>query len=379
MEEKIKKIAIVAGEASSDMHAAHLVEALKKQSPHIEFFGLGGKKMQAAGVLIFYNLVDLAVVGFFEVLKNYSTFKKIFNDFLKEIDEIKPDCVILIDYPGFNMRLAKELKKREIRVIYYISPQVWAWGKERIALIKKYVDKMIVIFKFEEELYQQHGINVSFVGHPLMESIKVTTEKEQFLKRAGLSEKNITIGLLPGSRQREIKALLPAMLKAASIISQKMKNAQFIVLQSPTLPDELVKIHTSGYNLPLRIIRDDTYNGINASDIVISASGTATLETAILKKPLIVVYKVSFLTWLIAKSIIKLPYIGLVNVVAQKKLMPELIQYQATAENIADEAMRLISDKHGIKTIKKELDSLQDSLGKPGASQRAAQIIAGLV
>ncbi len=377
--EKIKKLAIVAGEASSDLHAAHLIEAIKEISPDIEFFGLGGKKMQEAGVRITYNIVDLAVVGFSEVLKNLSKFKKIFKDFLLEIDKEKPDAVILIDYPGFNLRLAKELKKRNIRVIYYISPQVWAWGKNRIKLIKKCVDRMIVLFKFEEELYGRHDVEAAFVGHPLLDIVSISQDRKQFLNEIGLAEKNVTVSLLPGSREREIKSLLPEMLEAAKIIHDKINNSQFIILQSHSLNDESIKKYTSGYNLPIRICRENTYNGINASDLAISASGTATLEIAILKKPLIIIYKVSFLTWLIAKMLVRLPFIGLVNVVARKKIVPELIQNDVTAKKIAEEALNLLLSPKKIIEMKSELEKLENYLGKPGATKRAAETIINFI
>ena len=379
MEEKIKKLVIVAGEASGDMHASHLVCALQDINPRIQFYGLGGTRMQDAGVTVWYNLVDLAVVGFVEVLKNIALFKKIFNGLLARIDEIKPDAVILIDYPGFNLRLAKELKKKRIRVIYYISPQVWAWGKNRIRLIKECVDKMIVIFKFEEELYRQHGVDASFVGHPLRDTITITQSREEFLRAAGLSERAATVSLLPGSRAREVKTLLAPMLKAARIMYERDTNIQFLLLQSPALAKNIFDENPALLTLPLRIIKDNTYNGINAADIVISASGTATLEVALLQKPLVIVYKVAFVTWLLAKWLITIPYIGLANVVAGKKLMPELIQFDATAQKIARETLALLADNQRREMIARELKRLKDVLGEPGASKRAAGIIADLL
>lgn len=372
-----KKILIVAGEASGDLHAAHLVAQLKRASPDLSFYGLGGDNMKAAGVDVGFDLTKLAVVGFFEILKNYSRFKKIFDDLLLKTKEIKPDVAILVDYPGFNLRLAKELKAIGIRVIYYISPQVWAWGAKRIRFIKKHIDLMLVLFKFEEILYRDGKFNVKFVGHPLLDIVKSSANREQFLENLSLKTDSTTIALLPGSREREVLNHLPVMLGAAQKIHAKHKEAQFLICRSHALPRELFKkiIDTSKIEFPYKILDDQTYDGIAASHLVIVASGTATLETAILNKPMVIVYKVSFLTWLLAKLFIKIPYIGLVNVVAGERIVPELIQFEATPQNIAQKALELLDDKKALEKIHAELYALKNTLGIPGASQRAAEEI----
>lgn len=372
-----KKILIVAGEASGDLHAAHLVEQLKKASPDLSFYGLGGDNMKAAGVEVTFDLTKLAVVGFFEILKNYSRFKKIFDDLLLKTKEIKPNVAILVDYPGFNLRLAKELKAMGVRVIYYISPQVWAWGKKRIGFIKKYIDLMLVLFKFEEILYRDGKFNVKFVGHPLLDVAKSSESREKFLENLSLKTGSTTIALLPGSREREVLNHLPVMLKAAQIIHTKHKEAQFLICRSHSLARELFKkiLDTIKIEFPYKILDDQTYDGIAASHFVIVASGTATLETAILNKPMVIVYKVSFLTWLLAKLFIKIPYIGLVNVVAGQKIVPELIQFEATPRNIAQKALEFLDDKKALEKIHAELYALKNTLGIPGASQRAAEEI----
>ncbi len=333
--------------------------------------------MQNAGIEIYCNFLDLAVVGFWEVVKNLKKFKAIFRMLCQKLDEVKPDAVILIDYPGFNLRFAREVKKRNIKLIYYISPQVWAWGKNRIELIKKLVDKMIVIFKFEEELYKTHSINAIFVGHPLLDIVKPAQEKTELLKKFGLSPDKKTIALLPGSRIVEVKRHLPIFLETCKILSKKLGNLQFVVSKSPFLPENLFSPCLNPYPLTLTPI-PNSYECIELADFVLVASGTATLETAILEKPLVVIYKTSFLTWLIAKPQIKIPYIGLVNVVAGKKIVPEFIQFGARPKRIAQKVLNLLNSPEE-KTIREDLIRIKENLGEPGATERAARIILSFI
>jgi len=374
-----KKIIIVAGEASGDIHAANLVKAIRNLNQDIRFFGLGGIKMKEADVELFYNLTDLAVVGFVEVIKNFNKFRRIFLDLLNKIDEIKPHAVILIDYPGFNLRLAKELKKRNLKVIYYISPQVWAWGINRIKKIKRYVDKIIVILKFEEELYYNAGVDVSFVGHPLLDIVSPTQSKEEFLKNNNLSDNNLTICLLPGSREKEIQRILPIMLQTAKMLHEQICHIQFLVIKSHTLSQEIFTNYIQNYKLPIKTIENNTYNCLNACDFAIVASGTATLETAILKKPMVILYKISFFTWLLLRHMVKIPYVGLVNVMAGKKIIPEYIQYNCLAKKIAPAVLEILTNKETCAKIKSDLETVNSLLGSPGSSNRAAKIILDLL
>jgi len=376
---EVKKIIIVAGEASGDLHAANLVRAIRDIQPEVKFYGLGGNKMQVAGVELFYDLTRLSVVGFSEVIKHLKTIRRIFKQLLKNIDEIKPDAAILVDYPGFNLRLAKELKKRNIKVIYYISPQIWAWGLNRVHLIKRVVDKMIVILKFEEGLYKKYGVDVSFVGHPLLDIVKPTASKVEFLKSVGLDINKTTIALLPGSRHKEVEGLLPIMLRAAQIIRLRYPLTQFLLLKSSTVNEEIFRKILASTNLSLTAVIDQTYNGLNASEFAIVTSGTATLETAILQVPMVIIYRVSFLTWLFIRKMLKIPYIGLVNVVVGKKIVPECLQYEATPEIIAKNILEIMESPERLSATKNELIKLGRSLGENGASNRAAQIAVGLL
>ena len=367
-----KKILIVAGEASSDLHAAYLVKEIKLLLPSIEFFGLGGAKMQNQGVRLSANIVDLAVVGFLEVLKNIRKFKAIFKQLLQEIDKLNPCLAILIDYPGFNLRLAAELKKRNIPIVYYISPQVWAWGRNRINLIKKLIKHMIVIFKFEEELYKKEGIPVSFVGHPFLDIVRADS-------RLNLPIEKTTFALLPGSRQTEVRRLLPVMLESAKIIRKKIPNSQFLILRSSTVKKELFDQILANYKLPIYIFDDKTYQGLASSNFALIASGSATLESAILEKPFVLIYKVSWLSWLCLRAIIKIPYIGLVNIVSGRRIIEEFIQCGAQPKRIANYIIETLNNPQKMRNLKNELSRVKLFLGEKGASKRAAGIIVDLL
>jgi len=375
MESKPKHFILVAGEASGDLHGAHLVEAIKSLAPSTTFSGLGGPKMKSSGVELYGDLTQMAVVGFWEVFKHYGDIKKIFHLILEKIDSTNVDAAILIDYPGFNLRLAKKLKKRNIKVIYYISPQVWAWKKNRVHFIKNNVDQMLVLFPFEVDFYAQFGIDVHCVGHPLIDTIQVNTSKEDTLTSLGLSAETLTIGILPGSRQKEIEVLLPIMLTAAKNLISNFPEIQFLILKAPTIPRSSLEYYLKDSTLTYRIIEEDTYNGINACNLCVVASGTATLEAAILQKPMVIVYKTSLLTWILAKLVVKIKNIGLVNVVAGKRIVPECVQFQATGAKIAEELKNIFTNEPKIAEIKINLKSVKESLGLSGASQRAAEEI----
>lgn len=368
-----KHLIVVAGEASGDLHAAHLIRELKKLDGTLSFSGVGGEQMRAEGVTLYEDIRKLAVVGFVEVLKHFGDIRKVFYRILEEAERRRPAAVILVDYPGFNLRLAKELKTRGIKVIYYISPQVWAWDEGRIKVIKEVTDKMIVLFPFEKTFYARHGLDVAFVGHPLAETVKPHPNPEQFLKSLGFSPVKTTVGILPGSRQKEIERLLPVMLKAAETLYLANKNLQFLLMRAPTIDRETIDRYLKNVRLPLSVVDRQTYAGISASQVCMVASGTATLETAILGKPMVVVYKTSFISWLLARLFIRIPYIGLVNVVAEKRIVPECIQFGATPENIAKKIKGILADKTRLKQIDEELRKVRELLGETGAGRRAAE------
>ena len=372
-----KKILIIAGEASSDYHAASLVKAINSIRDDMNFFGIGGEDMQNAGVNVIYNIIDLAVIGPADLIKYYNKLRRIYNDLCYRIKQDKPDCAILIDYPGFNLKIAKDLKSQGIPVIYYISPQIWAWGSGRIKKMKHLVDKILVFFKFEESLYQKEGIDVTFVGHPLLDTVKQTKDRNELISQFRLKPQKVTIGMLPGSRKDEVIRILPIMIKTAKLIQETMgaDNVQFLLPVAKTLEIKLVKDILKEAKSNITIIEKDTYNAISLCKVAMVASGTATLETALLGVPMAIIYKVGLFTYLVAKTviIIRIPYIGLVNVVAGEKVVPEFIQCGAKPKLIAEYLLKLLKDENYWQKTKKQLLEIKSKLGAPGASMRAAK------
>jgi lipid-A-disaccharide synthase len=374
-----KKILIIAGEPSGDLHASNLVRDLRSLNPALRFFGMGGNLSKDAGVEIIFDISKLALVGLAEVLKNIFTVGKVYKGILRKIDLERPDLAILVDYPGFNLRLAKELKRRSIPVAYYISPQVWAWGRDRIGIIKRCVDKIIVFFKFEEELYKTYGVNVEFVGHPLLDTVKPTRSKDETLRTYALAKDRLTVALLPGSRKLEIENLLSVMAGTAKVIKEKMPETQFIIAKYPDLPVSLYKKALLDSGLDVKIADGDTHNVLSISDFAIVASGTATLETAIIGIPLVIIYKANLLTYLLYKFVATIPFIGIVNIIAGRQVAPEFLQNDATALNISEEVTGILADKKKLDTMRKELAGVKSALGLPGASMRAAKAILPLI
>jgi lipid-A-disaccharide synthase len=372
-----KKVLIIAGEASSDLHGSNLIGAIKTLDPDIEFFGLGGPLMKAQGVDIKFDIVSRAIIGIIEAFKHLGYFRNIYHQMRELLDKDRPKLAILIDYPGFNLRFARELKKRHIPIIYYISPQIWAWGKNRIRTIKQLVNKMLVIFKFEKELYDSYGIDCEFVGHPLLDIVRPTKDKGIFRKELSLEGDFPVIGILPGSRENEIRCILPVMLEAARLIKNNISSSHFILIKANTvaqsLIDKIIEKYSNGLNI--RIYENDKYDLLNILDIALVCSGTATLETGIMKKPMIVIYKVGFFSWLISRSLIKIPNIALVNVVGSKKIVPELIQFKARPSLIAREAVGILKNPGRASDMEKALAAVKELLLPYGASERAARII----
>jgi len=369
------RLMIIAGEASGDLQAANLIKHLRQINPHLEIFGMGGKKMQAEGAEIIYDITNLAIVGFVEVIKHLATFKKIFNHLKNLLETRKPDAVILVDYPGFNLRFAKVAKEKNIPVIYYISPQIWAWGKNRIYEIKKCVDKMIVIFGFEESIYKEAGVKVSFAGHPFLDIVKPGWKKEETVKACHMKHDSIKIVLMPGSRKKEVEKHLGCMLRSCEIIKNKIPNTEFVISRIKESDQSLYNKIIRRSKIKPYSLDNKPYEAMDVADLVIVSSGSATLEVAIMGKPMIIVYKTSFLTWLLAKSLIKIPNIGLVNIVAGQRIVPELVQFEATPENIAKEAFEILNNHKKIHEIKENLGKVKAKLGDPGASSRAAHTI----
>jgi lipid-A-disaccharide synthase len=365
---QLKKMMIVAGEVSGDHHAALMLAELKKMAP-ISSFGVGGDELKAQGMEILYHTKEMAFLGIAEVLKHLPFIKKAHTHLLEKALAERPDAVILIDYPGFNLRLAKSIKKMNIPVIYYITPQVWAWGKRRIKKIKKYIDKLLVIFPFEKDFYAAYDIDSEYVGHPIVD------KQFDVAQKPGKDRKltNI-IGLLPGSRKQEIENLLPKMIETAHILyaNNHIKKAVIIKVKNIEL-SEYEKYIGAEHHF-ISIIEKSISEVGPQLDAALIASGTATLEAGYLGLPMIIVYKVSQLTYFMGKLLVKLPYIGLVNIVAQKELAIEMIQNKFNPKMAAKEMEDLlIPEKNNL--VRQELTLIRDKLGSKGASQRAANSI----
>lgn len=371
------RVLMVAGEASGDMHGAKVVNALRQAEPDIEVFGIGGNQMRAAGVEILYDLNDLALIGFTEVLRHLPYLRRVMAEVAQQAWQRPPDVAILIDYPGFNLRLAKKLRAGRTRILYYIAPQVWAWGARRVAKLKKLVDQMAVVFDFEEPLFAAAGLPTEFVGHPVLEGLQPALNRAEFFARFHLDPELPLLGLLPGSRVQEVERLVPALLQTARLLKKNTPHLQVALAMAPTVEPSVYANCLDGDG-DVRLIERATYEVMRDSRACIVASGTATLETACFATPLAVVYRVSPLSYAIGKRLVKLPYIGLVNIVAGKKIVPEFIQSDLQPHNIAAAIAPYLFDGEERRQLQSALREVRAKLGTPGASERTAQLALSL-
>lgn len=370
---------IIAGEASGDMHGAGLVREMLKIDPTLNFYGIGGNRLAEAGVKLLANVSEMAVVGLTEVIAKLGKYLKVLKTIKKSLDEVGPDLVILIDFAGFNLRIARAASRRGIKVFYYIGPQVWASRKGRIKQIKKFVNKMAVILPFEVDTYKKEGFTVEYVGHPLLDLMAADYSPAESRKQFHLPAKKTIIGLLPGSRISEVEKMLPEMLRAATIIKQKIPDSHFVLPLADTLEEKTVSEIISTSGVKVTIISGNTYKAISCADLAIVTSGTATLETALLGVPMLIVYKTSPLTYFIGKMVVTVKHIGIVNIIAGKTVVPELIQKDAAGTNIAQEALAILKDKKRKKEIIGQLAEIRAKLGKPGAAARAARLACSML
>ncbi|WNJ21382.1 lipid-A-disaccharide synthase [Pontibacter sp. G13] len=350
---------ILAGEDSGDLHGSNLVKALLGKRPDIHFYGVGGDKMSDAGVALSAHVRDINFMGFWEIVRNLRTIRKLFKTVKSDIERIKPDGVILIDYPGFNLRLAKYLHQRGIPVYYYISPQVWAWKKGRVKQIRQFVDRMMVILPFEESFYANEGVEVDFVGHPLLDVIPKTNPADRDQR---------ILALLPGSRKQEISRMLPVMLS----VQDRFPEYQFVIAGAPSQQESFYQQFIGDRNVELWM--NKTYELLQHADAAMVTSGTATLETALFHVPEVVCYKGSRLSYEIGRRLVNIKFISLVNLILDKEVVKELIQYDFNTETLG-EAVTEILDPIKRSEIIADYDLLWDTLGNEGASARAAQVI----
>lgn len=354
---------LVAGESSGDTHGAHLVRALRAAEPAIRCEGLGGEQMAAAGMSLRHDLAGRAIMGFTEVLKSLGYIRRIFNETVEHLSKERPDCLVLIDYPGFNIRLAEKAKTLGIPVVYYISPQVWAWKKGRIHTLARTVDRMLLILPFEVPLYREVGLRCSYVGHPLMDHIpEVPIE--------GLFRGPMTIGLLPGSREQEIGRILPVMLEVAQGIRARHPEARFV---TPCVNAERqAQIEALAEGFPLETTVGKAYEVLDAARFCMVASGTATVETCIFGAPMVIIYRISPISYRLARMLVRIDHVGMVNILAKRRIVPEFIQQDATPEKILPVALDLIEETPARSEMLKELEAVCQKLGSGGASARAA-------
>ena len=385
---KTRKVMIVAGEASGDTHAAKLIRAMRDAEPDTEFqfFGGAGPKMRSEGVDAIVKSDGLSIVGLAEIAFALPVFLKAFNNLKRAAIERKPDVVILVDFPDFNLKLAKTLKRKGFRVVYYISPQLWAWRKYRVRSVKKYVDLMLTILPFEQDWYARHGVeNVAYVGSPLAREVQVDKPKDEFCRDHDLDSSKPIISLLPGSRHKEIVRILPVMLAAASAISKQNDDVQFLIAMGSNRNIADVKrvigdAASQGLQLPgtLKVLDAETYDALNASDTAAVTSGTATLEAGIVGTPMVVVYKTSALNYKLFEPMIDVPHYGLINLIAGKRVARELIQGEFTSQSLSDELLRLLKPETNA-AVRADLKIAADKLGHGGASKRAAEAILNLI
>ena len=370
-----KNILIIAGEPSGDLHGAGVVRELLRSQPDLQIFGIGGDGMAEAGQEQLYTTHEMAILGFVEVVRHLPFLLKVKRHLMTEIRRRKPACAILIDYPGFNVRFAKHLKKAGIPIVYYIAPQVWAWGKKRIPTMARLVEHLAVVFPFEQKIFQDAGLKTTFVGHPLLEGLKPELNRDAFFSKTEFSQEHAVIGLLPGSRENEVRLLLPTMLQALNRLKESMPDLQAVVAASPIIPHELYEELIARENsTDIRLLKHKTYAVMQHSTACIVASGTATLETGCFGTPLIIGYRVARLTYEIARRLVKLDNIGLINIVAGKTIATELIQNDFTPDRVQEELHRLLTNSEKTKEMKTELNKIKSMLGAQGASRKVADI-----
>ena len=372
---KSLKILFSAGESSGDQHAANMFLELKKQQPGICGFGMGGSKMAQAGIDIRYDSAPIAVIGVVEVIKHYGEIRRALTLMQQLLATERPDLLVCVDYKEFNFKLARYAKQQGIKVLFYVSPQVWAWRPGRVKAYGKVIDMMAVIFPFETAYYEAENVPVRYVGHPSVDKVHAQYGKDEDLSRFGLDKNRPIVGLLPGSRANEIKRMLPVMLLAAGKVQTGLPGCQFILPQADSIGDALLEQYIRQSPLAVTVIKNQPYDVIQCCDAVMTTSGTATLEIALLTVPMVIAYKLSPLTYWLGRWLVNTPFIGLPNIVSAKSVIKELIQHDATAENLSAEITRILTDNAYTDDMRKNLGQVKQQLGQGGGSKNMAQLV----
>lgn len=370
-------VAVIAGEASGDQHGAKLIKAMQKKNPALFFCGIGGPALRQAGVRILVDASELTVVGITEVFSKLPGILKGMGTIKKLLKSLKPELLILIDFPDFNLHIAATAKKIGIPVLYYISPQIWAWRRGRVKRIGRLVDHMAVILPFEQQFYTTNHVPATFVGHPLLDTPLPTADQ---IFTTGV-EGQVTIGLVPGSRDNEIARHLPVMLNTADILKDRLKQARFIISQAASVERKQIEMIVAQHpcRMNVEIISDGVETVFERSDVIVAASGTVTLQAAIHGVPMVIIYKVSPISFMLGRALIRVPNIGLVNLVAGRQLVPEFVQNAANAENISSAVEEMLTDRIKLNHLKKQLFALRDVMGGAGASDRVAELALGML
>jgi lipid-A-disaccharide synthase len=374
---RARRVMLVAGEASGDLHAAGLVAALRRRLPDLEVWGIAGHEARAQGMTTAVDISEIATLGLTEVAEKARALLRSYRMLRRALRENPPGLLVLIDFPEFNLALAAVAKRVGVPVFYYVSPQVWAWRRGRVRKILRRVDRLAVLFPFEPAVYG-NADKVRFVGHPLLDRVRATADREETLRRHGLDPARPLVTLLPGSRRREIERILPEMAGAVERLAER-RSLQFAVALAPTLSRDLAERLTTGRRVALPLIERDAYNLIAASDLVLTTSGTATLEVAILGRPMVIMYRASPLTFFVARTLVHVPWIGMPNLIAGREIVPELVQRRANAQEIARAAEAILADPERGRAIEADLARVRAALGAGGAAERAAELAGELL
>lgn len=369
-----RHVVVVAGEPSGDQHAADFVGALRRLEPGLQFSGMGGNALRQTGVDLVVDSTSLAVVGLVEVLSHYGQIRRALKRMRAHLAATRPQLLVLVDYVEFNLRLAKTAKSLGIKVLFYVSPQVWAWRPGRIKKIGQVVDAMAVLFPFEVDVYQQHGIAVRYVGNPLVDQVKVSTPQSELRLRFGLAPQQPVLGLCPGSRTGEIKRHLPVMLAACEILNARHPSLQFVLAAAGSIDSDALIAPLIPKNLSVKLVKGQSHEVMASADALLISSGTATLEAGLLGVPMAILYRISPISYQILKRFLLIPNIGLVNIVAGRRVVQEFIQNDATPMALAVEAERLLTDSRYSESIREQLVEVRQKLGKGGGSERVAQM-----
>ena len=363
-----------AGESSGDQHAANMFLELKKHQPDIKGFGMGGAKMALAGIDIRYDSGSIGVIGVVEVLKHYSEIRRALKLIQQLVSTERPDLLVCVDYKEFNLKLARFAKQCGVKVLFYVSPQVWAWRPGRVKTYGKAIDMMAVIFPFETTYYDAENVPVRYVGHPSVDKVHPQRSRLEDMAIFNLDENNPVIGLLPGSRANEINRLLPIMLAAAEILQARIPGIQFMLPQADSISDELLESYMRQSLVKITVIKNQPYDVIQCCDVVMTTSGTATIEIALLNVPMVITYKLAALTYWLGRWLVNTPFIGLPNIILGKGFIKELIQHEATSENLAEEIERILTDKFYADQMRDNLNQVKQQLGQGGGSKNMAEL-----